>query len=451
MPAAVTRTFLVWRRRLKKILFAVVPAVVLLVGATVVLRGLEEKEVIDTHRPDDVVISHPGSQLKIVEENGKRYFDYYPPGMIRMHLPVDKEPNTWRAIVAGGSFAMGSPYVHQEPASAMTGMGGIPDWLGAELAVRFPGKQIQVVNAGAGGQNASRVANVVKDLLDIQPDLVIVATGNNEGYVPATPFNDELHDWIVYRAMKKVLIGRPPPAQRSYFTPQDDDTQEIVRRYHQAIQSIVGDTKAGGVPLMLCTLPINLHYVKTVQTHGQPIPYPTDDRDMMEGNRLLNEHKYEEAIEAYSKSENQAYAARFIAYALERLERYDEARDFYKIYVEHNPNNRMRPSFNEYLRQLAASEPSVHLTDLEKAMEDISEHGIPGYEHFLDYCHLDWKAYWEMSKVVVDRILQDKLIRGGPGEPKDRPTVGSLILDNRWDVLMSSKTAIEERKFRGAN
>ncbi|MCZ7587074.1 MAG: hypothetical protein M5R36_29085 [Deltaproteobacteria bacterium] len=146
---------------------------------------------------------------------------------------------------------MGTPYQHQTPTyHSRIGFGDIPNWVRAELEMRFPSRTIEVLNAGAGSQNSSAVRHVTGELLKLDLDLLIVMTGNNEGYVAQTPFNEPLQRWIVYRTMKKALLSKPDPLDRSYFTPQDEDTRKIEENFRSNLRRIAdaagGSRRAAG-------------------------------------------------------------------------------------------------------------------------------------------------------------------------------------------------------------
>lgn len=63
-----------------------------------------------------------------------------------------------------------------------------PSRLQAELAKRFPGQEIRVVNRGIGGQLARQMlARLKRDVIDEKPDLVIWQTGTNEALTRTDP------------------------------------------------------------------------------------------------------------------------------------------------------------------------------------------------------------------------------------------------------------------------
>ncbi|MCZ7587075.1 MAG: hypothetical protein M5R36_29090 [Deltaproteobacteria bacterium] len=215
------------RRRFRTLVFALIPAAGLLLGATVVLNVLEERDVVETERLDDRVAQAPLKFVRRVETaEGPVYRLDDSSMLIPATFPVEKKDGTFRLFVTGGSFAMGTPYVHQDLSLDPPMVGDIANWVDAELSLRFPSRRFEVINAGAGAQNSTRVRAIVGDLVQLGPDAILIMTGNNEGYVAKTIFNEPLHHWIVYRALKKTLLPVPDPRKRSYFTPQDPDTQK---------------------------------------------------------------------------------------------------------------------------------------------------------------------------------------------------------------------------------
>src|SRR5205823_689413 len=86
-------------------------------------------------------------------------------------FPASKPANGFRMFCFGGSTVHGHPY--QSPTA-------FPAWLELELAGNIPGRVYQAVNCGGVSYASYRLAPIVKEVLSYQPDLVIVALGENE-------------------------------------------------------------------------------------------------------------------------------------------------------------------------------------------------------------------------------------------------------------------------------
>lgn len=74
-------------------------------------------------------------------------------------------------FVLGESWAMGTPYVHQ--GQDREGAGGVPFWLRRAYSGASAGAGVDIVNAAAGGQDSSRVAEVAEEALRYRPDVYL--------------------------------------------------------------------------------------------------------------------------------------------------------------------------------------------------------------------------------------------------------------------------------------
>ena len=413
----------VWRR----LLFALVPLAALLVAATLILSQLEKRKVIVTERPDDSVLYAPAYPLeKIRNDRGEEMYRLSGYNMLTATIPVRKGPRTCRVVVAGESFILGLPYFN--PTGNSLGCGDIPQWVQAELELRYPTWRFEVINAGAGGRTSHGVGEIVEALLEAQPDVVVVATGNNEGVVPVTAFNEIVHRWVVYRLLKKNLLPEPELNNRPYLSVQDSNGDNMRSGFERNIRSMAQAVKAKGVPLVLCTMPINLRF-------EDPTLVKPDDF-IRQGRELYAQGRYQEAIEALSRSAQQGEAAKIIGDCLLAQGKYGHAKTMYKIAVQLNPLNRTRPSLNETVRRICREE-NLPLVDLEQLVEDQSPHGIPEINLFCDYCHMTWRGYAMVAHEMVQVMISRGLIGAGRDTARFRPTIEQMIAFKHWERLLS--------------
>jgi len=84
----------------------------------------------------------------------------------------EKSPGTFRVVCLGDSFAYG-----HDNDDEMT----YPALLEKELRQRLPGRQIEVINAGVPSYVSFQIlANLAENILDLDPDLVILLPGFND-------------------------------------------------------------------------------------------------------------------------------------------------------------------------------------------------------------------------------------------------------------------------------
>lgn len=424
------------RRPLRHYLFAVVPVIVLGAVATGVLAWLEAGGRMSTERPDDAATHAP---VRVVTKKwtprGAWWVIGRQGGLVESAVPVRKRPGTFRLMIAGESFAQGSPYVHH--LQETPGHGGIGDWMRAELAARFPSREFELVNIGAAGGLSNVVRDVVRGALVVEPDLLVIGMGNNEGYVSRVPISDAPHEWVVYRAMKRGLLPSPRPDARPYFTPQDADTQAVVRGFRENVIAILDAARDADVPVVWMTLPIHYHYRGIDPGQGdRAYVFPEDDPDFIEGAKAAARGDCALAARIYARSPHQAYAAKLTGQCLENIGEFSAALDYYRVYVENLPMNRTRPSFNAFVRETMRAR-GVPLADLEAAAEAMSPTGITPPSLFRDSCHLTWKGYYAMAQVILRTTLDADIVTGAPGEPREAPTRDELIAHMGWQDLYS--------------
>jgi len=412
--------------RWRLLLYSLLSLLTALAAVTLLFERLERAAWLDTERPDDRVRHAPVNFL--VEEDG--LYHIRDPHLLPLSFPAEKAPGVTRLLFAGGSFMLGTPYVYAEGHDL--GYGDIPNWVGAELRYRYPGLRFEILNVGAGSRASAGVREIVERLLVVRPDLLIVATGNNEGSLPATGFNDAMHRWILYRILKKNLLPEPDLGERPYLAPQDPDVADMEKTFRKNIDALAEAARRRNILLVLVALPINLRY-------DNPFPDPDpvrQDPAMQEGRRLFAAREYRRAAAAFLESPYQAWAAKYGADCLAALGKYEEARALYKISVQLNPLNRTRPSYNEIVRQ-AAAQPGVYLVDLEKYFEDSSPTGLPDPALFHDYCHLTWRGYALAAAQITAALIAHGLVGDADRPPRPQPELRVLIEQNGWTDLES--------------
>jgi tetratricopeptide (TPR) repeat protein len=84
-----------------------------------------------------------------------------------------KEENTCRIFVLGESTTIGYPYFHN---------GSFHRWLQYRLTRTFPGRSFEIINLSVTAVNSYTVLGFAKELVDYQPDAVLIYSGHNEYY-----------------------------------------------------------------------------------------------------------------------------------------------------------------------------------------------------------------------------------------------------------------------------
>ena len=159
------------KQKLKKILFALVPVLVFAVVADVGMWLIGP----DSIRDDRYFGGFPGTPAFYEVDEGPQgraeYVAREGSGLHDRRFAVEKQENVVRIFTLGGSSVWGDPYGPE---------GAFSSWLEKRLSALVPGKTIEVLNSGRKGYGSVRVENIFNEIIQYNPDLVIVYFGNNE-------------------------------------------------------------------------------------------------------------------------------------------------------------------------------------------------------------------------------------------------------------------------------
>jgi tetratricopeptide (TPR) repeat protein len=122
-------------------------------------------------------MEYPGDQRFLVlnPHASKRYFSdpsLAPSGNSELFKKV-KDKNTCRIFVLGESTTIGYPYFHN---------GSFHRWLQYRLMRTFPDRNFEIINLSMTAVNSYTVSGFAKELVNYEPDAVLIYCGQNEYY-----------------------------------------------------------------------------------------------------------------------------------------------------------------------------------------------------------------------------------------------------------------------------
>lgn len=383
--------------RTKNLLFALVASAFVLWGANLCVELLEARNLIETVRLDDQV-QFVDEELFVRIGNSWGTSDYGRRAMVPSRFRVEKG-DAWRFFLLGGSFAMGTPYAHQ--AELQEGPGGIASWLRAGWFASV--RPIEVINLGAGGQNSHRVRRIASTALGHDPDLILVATCNNEAALDPSVLREQLHRAGGYRLLREFLSADLEPEKRPHHAAPQLAPSALRDQFRDNLRELIGEAALKGTPVLLATLPVNLRY------EG-----PKDERVAADGSggrvdacvRLaVNEAEVRGIDIALDNivrcGAGVSESLRWLGLELFEQGQYERATVALEFSVELEPLTRCRPSLNRIIREQAAAASHVELVDLDLAARRLSPGGLPGEELFVDSCHMSWRGYAHMAEEIL--------------------------------------------------
>jgi tetratricopeptide (TPR) repeat protein len=264
--------------------------------------------------------------------------------------------------------------------------------LGAEkeyeriLARRLGKPRVELVNCGMGSYNSALIGPVLEEALELEPDLIVLLSGNNEsiGRKICPGVLPELE--LRFNALRARV--------KSLSMPERKAAEAVsISAHEERLRGMAGAAAARGVPLVLCTLPANL---RDHAPAGEPSP------EVLRGIGLMGAGSHGAALKEFGAKglENDPLALFYSGRALEALGRGAEARVRYEAALVNDPDDsRCSAARNAMLRRVAAEEGAC-LADLEAAFSRLAVGGITGGAELADGVH--WFARY--NSFVHDEI-----------------------------------------------
>ncbi len=392
---------------------------------------------------------------------------------------VKKPANTLRIFCLGSSACAGWPHPHQETFSA---------YLQQALEIAYPEQKIEVVSAAGHGFAAYRTRRVLDEVVQMEPDAILVWEGNNEfledrNYDPPGTVLVELSrhlrtvQWLRMALCQRTeLKGDECKDVAKFFWKKtrqqslrlrEDPAQfaQVQVHFEESFAHMVRSAQRQRVPIVLCTVPVNLRdWLPTVscnRLNGEALQRWQEL--YREGRRGLIERRFDDGIRTLRKAlalesehgESYFWLGRLLEAKGEKtaaMASFSRARD-----LDYNPF-RALSSFNETIRRLAGENlgQGVFLLDLESLFSGASRNAAPGFDLFLDYVHAT-----KPGNLLVAHEAYDLFTRGGvlpsrsvpftyrdrPSGPNGQPYTDEIDFDLRETVL---NMLTENRQFEAA-
>lgn len=424
----------------KKTLFAFLTTVFVLVMIEVLLAAFGVKPVF-YEDPFMGFASHNPLFQKVTKEDGETVYQTSP-GKLEwfneQSFPTPKPEGTFRIFCLGGSTTVGRPYDDR------TSFAG---WLREFAKEADPGKNCEVINAGGVSYASYRVAHLMEELVQYEPDFFIVYTGHNEFLerhtyrstldVPRSVRNlsSLLSRTRIYSLMHRVVHGSSQDsASRSNndkailpgevdavldhtlgpesYKRDDKFRSQVISHYTNTLHRIVEIARHAGAEVLFVEPASNLRDCR---------PFKSQHRAGLLREELLRWNQLVEAGREAARSDNLRQALNLFDRALQideryaelhfergrvlwKLERFDEAKTaFVKARDEDVCPLRALTPMRQILRDVA-SERKVRLIPFATVVDSRSPHGVPGSEMFLDHVHPTIEGHRLLADLIVDEL-----------------------------------------------
>lgn len=422
----------------------------------------------------------PASGQDAVTANPRYTYRYFPKNLVRepdlIRMNRKKPAGAYRIFILGGSAAGGIPELR-------FGFGRI---LEVMLEAAYPDRRFEVVNTAMVAINSHTVLRIAKECAAYEPDLFVLYMGNNEVVGPfgagtiltrRVPGRGTVALSLAARSLRTgQLIGNlvqglgkksAPPEWLGmqmfleHRVPAGDPRmRKVYDHFEGNLKDLAGTARAAGIPLLLCTVPVNLRNCA---------PLASDhSSDLDDGMRAEWEKQYRagvaqeaksrwaEADEYYAQAEklDELYAElhfRRARCALARgdlnaaRERFETARDLDTLRF------RADSKINGMIRKAGAAD-SVSLVDVEEQFNRLPRvrHGIPGDHLFYEHVHFTFEGNYELARLVFDETVNrlDGAPAAAPSQQRCAELLGFSGRD-RFQMASSMMNLVVHAPFTG--
>jgi tetratricopeptide (TPR) repeat protein len=375
-----------------------------------------------------------GGQLVISDQAGAvTWFFANPdrPGYCDQYAFLDPKPaGVFRVFLLGESAAKGYPQPPNLASSA---------FLKAMLSDAWPDRQVEVINLGTTAVASFPVRAMLKEVMQFEPDLVIIHTGHNEFFgaygvasinragssvamlqltraVRSLALVQALSQWLHPQDAQKGLTLMEIMVGQSYTAPDDPLRQAAARNLGQNLRAMAGMCRERGVPAIICTLPSNERDLLPIgedRTASLPsIEQARLDQLLDEAEAGIATHPSQalERIEEGLRSSGPHARLRHLhGQALFALGRTNEAQTEFARARDLDSMPWRATSLQQTAIRQAAESGAALLCDLEGLFRQESPGGCIGWELLDDHVHPTLRGQALMAEGMV------KTLAGAPG------------------------------------
>ncbi len=314
-------------------------------------------------------------------------------------FPEKKAKGTFRIFVLGESTTIGYPYLHN---------GAFHRWLKYRLMHNFPDHEVEIINLSLTAVNSYTVHGFAKEVVDQQPDAVLIYVGHNEYYgalgVGSTNFIAKspalVRFTLWFRELRLVqLAGRAASLFQKSNAPNEDSRETLMKRM-AAKQEIPFDSDRfhDGVR----QFESNMEKVCSLfQQKGIPVYLSnlvSNERDLPP---FISKPGADDVSAAEAYESGQKALLQGDSLGARRLFIQAKELDLLRF--------RAPEAMNTAILQLSKKYPVVHFVDTRALFEAHSPAGILGHETLLEHVHPNLLGYGLLSEAFYRELRKEQL------------------------------------------
>lgn len=358
----------------------------------------------------------------------------------------DKPVNGYRVFILGGSAASGWPYE--------IGDFNISHLLEKKLKIAYPDKIIEVINAAGGTYGSHRVRLLFDELIEYQPDLIVLYSGNNEFLenfvfrrsLLAPPWKYSATIRLGYDLYRQFDNFKPEYHVDSYtvadqttnriayafgkvspYRSDPEQFEQIKEHYRDNLSHIVGTARKRGVQSVILNVPVNLKdWIPNSSRHTPDLPLAALklwQENFRNGYERLESKDYAGAIKFLSQAvaidDEHAETHYYLGVARLRRGELEAAKESFNKALERDAYPfRALPQFQKIIQDLSLEE-QVPLVDAVGALEAQTTDRIIGLDVLLDYVHPKESSQEIIAQQIMQTLFEKGFLPQPPGVPLD--------------------------------
>lgn len=448
--------------RTKKLVFSLLTVVAFFLALEAVLTVAGVWPIAATEDPYVGFSSQLPLMLPATDENGTAILKTAPDKLVLFNeqkFAATKPARTRRIFCLGGSTTFGRPYA--DPTS-------YSNWLRELLPTVDGNTKWEVINAGGVSYASYRVATVMEELAQYDPDLFIVFSAHNEflerrtyadmfersqGLLDVTALLSKTRTWS---AMSR-LLNRDGSFAKADMLPaevdemlnhsvgpeayhRDDDwKQKVVTHYRLNLSRMVKIAEHAGADIVFVTPASNEKdcspFKSELSDDLNPQQKESFYRSYRRGIERARSRSFEVALESFHSAKliddrhaDLHFQIGKSMIAVGHLE--DASREFRRALSEDICPLRATDEISQAVR-VCAAEHDVAVVDFERQLRADCQsrfgHPILGEEYFLDHVHPRGEVHGQLAVWIIESLLARSIISGSKPTEQDIETVTERI------------------------
>ena len=358
-------------------------------------------------------------------------------------FPISKPANEFRVFCIGGSTVQGRPYAIETAFST---------WLELSLKAADDSKDWNVINCGGVSYASYRLAPIVEEIIEYQPDLIVLYTGHNEFLEDRTYESIKATSpWVAiahrrlsllktYSFFRSLVVtnstdqgnvsqlSKEVEARLDFrnglekYSRDDPWKQNVVQHFEHNLRRMLAAAQSADVPLVLCNPVSNLRDASPFKSENRSDLTASELARFNEGwsavlsNPDLDLEQQREQLQALVKLDWRHAGLQYrLGQVCQMLGDFKQAKKHLIAAKEQDvcPLRIVEPMYAAIDR--AKDDFEVSLVDVKAFFESKATDGIPGRRFLVDHVHPSIAGHQLIAALLIEEMASKNMVQISDG------------------------------------